>query len=407
MSDKWQKVRLAVQANNKTTQLKFNFYSANIAFGNFIATDGSCEYDGLCDFESDTCTWTVENEAPAFSWKRGSNKNNDYLPKYDHTTQTENGNFIYTLSDDSQTFGSSVLKSIVHEESFGIHCLQFWYFKPDNTRDSINVWLNNAKNSSDRKHIWSSSMQEIDTLREWQHAQVSIGATKSYQITIQALRNKNGNESSSTAIDDIALKSGECYSMASCDFNDDLCGYSIHPGSMTLFHGTGRVNNITQMPENYTHPKDTLQKNGFYIYSDFSNITDTTPNIMSSEMLLSANQACLKFDYLIISKTNETENNPELRIVIKTNLIDSQPIPIFIRKQSTLKWKQEVLDIAGQENPFQIYFIMLGFKAGSIIAVDNIYYSSNKCTNESISNPTLIKNVSCNFEEDFCGYSDN
>ncbi|RWS26663.1 MAM and LDL-receptor class A domain-containing protein 2-like protein, partial [Leptotrombidium deliense] len=394
-SDKWQKVRLTVNTNSKKTQLKFNAFDSNVAFADVTATAGKCEYEGLCDFESDMCSWTQSQKLQSFYWKRGTNGNKK--PNFDHTTLTNSGNFMYTVSDKSTTQGTAVLKSKIYDQSFGIHCLQFWYFKSENTGDEINVWLQDATNSSSRKQIWKSSVQEVYKLNQWQSAQMTIGATKPFQIGIEAVKVQ-----SSIAIDDINLKPGECHSIASCDFNDDNCAFIIDASNTTLLHGIGRVKNISTMPENYKPPTDYLSENGFYIYSDFSNINQKTVNALTSEVLLPAKEACISFYYFIYGKENTT--NSELRVLIQPLINDATAIPIFSNKQYHNGWKEIIQDIVGQENAFKIIFEMIGEKNGSIIAIDSIRYSTEKCSNNPSNLPRLIEKASCNFENGFCDY---
>ncbi|RWS22115.1 Apical endosomal glycoprotein-like protein, partial [Leptotrombidium deliense] len=400
-SDKWQKVRLTLNTNNRTTQLKFNVFKSDVAFADFSAIRGKCVYEELCDFESDTCSWTQPKESKAFKWKRGTNSGKDSLPTFDHTTRTKDGHFMYTEVDGVSTPESAALKSKVFDESFGVHCLQFWYYKSDNSRDEIDVWLEDADNTTNRKQLWLSSIQDTHTSNQWQLAQATIGATKSFQISIESSKRKTGAYTSSIAIDDVRVKPGECHSISSCDFNDDTCGFTIDASNTTLLHGIGRVQNIHTMPKNYKPPTD-IKKNGLYVYSDFSNITEKTVNVLISEVLPPVKEACISFYYFIHGEEKATD--AELRVLLQSTIAGAAALPIFSNEVAINDWRELVQDIVGQEHLFKIYFEMIGTKRGTIIAIDGIKYSSTKCSNTASNLPKLIEKASCNFEDGFCNY---
>ena len=81
-------------------QLKFAIYTGSgaIALDDFSALNGPCPISSVCDFESGTCGWTLQNPTGgqyAFNLTQAANANWPGISdKLDHTTESEQGHFL-------------------------------------------------------------------------------------------------------------------------------------------------------------------------------------------------------------------------------------------------------------------------------------------------------------------------
>ncbi|RWS17354.1 hypothetical protein B4U79_11636 [Dinothrombium tinctorium] len=405
-SDTWRKLRLTIEAKKFEFRLLFVAHSLFVALDEIQIESESCPYEGFCDFEGGSCSWRLPEDETLqdYYWNlRDFSESENNLVNYDHTTNTNHGKYLYTTTPSSISETQLArIESPIHDQSFGVHCLSFWYFRPDKRRDSISVFIQDAYNISNRKRVWSTFTKQTDRIEHWQYTQINVGSLKPFKIVFES--SKHTTENSNIAIDDVQLKAGECSSITTkCSFNQNTCDFTIDSSNETLLHGYGRINDASSIP-GFTPPVDAENPFGKYIYSDFSSIKTRTKNKMISALMKPTDLSCLRFLYFM-NGTNKGKNS-ELYVKLM-NINEEASMELWSIKVYENGWQNVSLDIAGQQKAFKIIFEMVGFNSGSFIALDEVEYSLGKCSaNQTTSNISkLIEDFSCNFEKDFCKWT--
>ncbi len=60
----------------------------------------------------------------------------------------------------------------------------------------------------------------------WQMAQATLKFTSSFQIVFEAIGNSDAEENSQIWLDDIEISYKPCQPVATCDFEDGICGFN-------------------------------------------------------------------------------------------------------------------------------------------------------------------------------------
>ncbi|RWS21986.1 Apical endosomal glycoprotein-like protein, partial [Leptotrombidium deliense] len=350
--------------------------------------------------------------AQKFYWNQGNAQNSAegglfYLPAVDHSTSTKGGQYMYTYNEEIG-IGLTKLLSPIHDLSFGVHCLSFWYYRPNANCDEISVWIEDVTNKNVRKQLWTTLLIDNDNVKQWQFVQTTVAATNYFRISLEAKRKMHGKISNSVAVDDIRLRRGECRTIASCNFNDDLCGFIADTSNVTLRHGFGRVKNVENMNNNdetkYIPPTDSSDEKGLIVYSDFSDIKQETTNILLSDVLKPSKQSCLRFAYFLNGRKRSEISKFKLNLIAIGS--SKSASTIFTDNQYSSEWKNKSIPISHPDSSFRFAFEMTGYAAGSIVALDNVKYTEGNC--DEVKPPeesAIIKEQSCDFEDGFCSWS--
>ncbi|RWS22263.1 MAM and LDL-receptor class A domain-containing protein 1-like protein, partial [Leptotrombidium deliense] len=359
----------------------------------------------------DMCSWKPgENNTNNLRWLRDNRGHlesyDSYLPELDHSTSTKNGKYIFTYSENYAT-GTTSIKSPVHDISFGVHCLSLWYYRPQGNRDELIIYIEDATNATIRKQLWTSALADTDNVEHWQFIQTTVAASNSFRISLEANRKQRSQAATTIAVDDISLQRGECHTITSCDFNDDLCGFIVDASNVTLRHGFGRVTNVEKMNNamsKYVPPTDSSNSDGLFIYSDFSDIKQQTRNILLSEPLKASKQSCLKFTYYLNGDKNDQKATLLVNVLAIGNSKGSKTM--FADSEYSSEWKNKSISINHADSAFRIAFEMSAPVAGSIVAIDNVKYIEGNC--DDVLPPKsseLIKELSCDFENGLCSWT--
>ncbi|KAG8443235.1 hypothetical protein GDO86_011877, partial [Hymenochirus boettgeri] len=86
-----------------------------------------------CDFETDSCGWYEKKNADSFDWIRKSKvtvlpEYEHQAPRYDHTTNTSEGHFMFILKKENTFSQMAELRSPEFSQSGSGCTLTFWYY---------------------------------------------------------------------------------------------------------------------------------------------------------------------------------------------------------------------------------------------------------------------------------------
>ncbi|XP_038056108.1 uncharacterized protein LOC119728108 [Patiria miniata] len=158
-----------------------------------------------CTFE-DLSTCSLGVDPARVTWMIGDHMTDPggQGPPADHTWGTEEGNYVYTKSED-KVKGTSLepkLTSANFELSTGEGVLSFYFFLWGSSGNALKVHAD-CSDSDDMSLIgeFNLSTGSMDT---WARAEALISCNGSFKIIFQAIHNANG---SFIAVDDIALSS--------------------------------------------------------------------------------------------------------------------------------------------------------------------------------------------------------
>ncbi|KAM7297129.1 MAM and LDL-receptor class A domain-containing protein 1 [Ixodes scapularis] len=242
--DRWFTVRRTLDMKSKFNQIKVQIGSneerpSEMAFGPMEFTSGACQVVtdtlGWCDFEYDTCGWTLSD--PSSGWRRQSNGE-----KFVHS-HTRSGppdsNYFLELQRGRATNDSTVTSPWFRGRSEP-YCLRFWYRRDNLSLGKIVVELDSAGGGQPvvmweqppyPKNDWMLALVPIAHLEEFKVVfRVTVGAGKGYPL-------------SSFGIDDVQLDPEPCRPLFECDFEEDFCGYvnDFTRRGVQWLVGTGRV----------------------------------------------------------------------------------------------------------------------------------------------------------------------
>ena len=116
-------------------------------------------------------------------------------------------------------------------------------------------------------------------------------------------------------MDDISLRLGVCPQPITCDFNEDMCGfthnfvYNGSPDMWTWDHGYGRVEYGSQLNFIYPPIDQTAPSDGMFLYTDFTSLRTfySFKNMrIDSEYVSATTASCLTFSYLAMDTTSNS-----------------------------------------------------------------------------------------------------
>ena len=204
----------------KCTAEKDKLMLVNLAIDDVLVLGEPCDSFGSCTFEErHTCMWqnVYDDESRSdFDWQLGSHKSDlsdETGPSFDHTLGTPHGVYLYAEASSPVMAGyRAVLESPLFQAtpSHGL-CMHFWYHMYGRDMGSLNLYINVLSSSSppqaSASPIWS---QHGDKGDHWLNAQVSVKSSKSFRLSLEAVR--GADYRSDIAIDDIDFIERECVS---------------------------------------------------------------------------------------------------------------------------------------------------------------------------------------------------
>ncbi|NWX38022.1 AEGP protein, partial [Notiomystis cincta] len=266
-------------------------FLGDVGLDDLTQTAGPCWAELSCSFEVQSCGLEASGKG---TWQRQSNSTGTTAgPAADHTTGTAAGHYMVVNMDRvSLPAGhTAALTSQPYQPSVSTQCLAFWYQLSTGTPGSLRVFV---EQSRVRKKVLSMSTMEGSN---WHRSHVTIQPDGDWQVVFEAVG--AGGDHGYIALDDLHVSDGACPEPASCDFEQDTCGWSSHSDSHLHSFAWGWKSGITLAKYPSPEQDHTLgTRNGHYMYFDTSVLGPRgTSALLESPPLPAATDSCLLFWY--------------------------------------------------------------------------------------------------------------
>ncbi|XP_022097778.1 MAM and LDL-receptor class A domain-containing protein 1-like isoform X1 [Acanthaster planci] len=373
-------------------------YNGDIAVDDLMLTTGACNRPGFCDFELDTCGWSQDTVNDDWDWLRrnGATPSVDTGPGVDHTTNSDNGFYIYfEASVSSLAQGDNAILVSQHMPASNQSCLSFWYHMYGSTIGDLNVYTKD--NNLVQTQIWSKSGNQGNV---WLHGQAVLTSAVEYQVLFEAIY--TSGYKGDIALDDVDIESTACVGIATpappttplpthapsaydCDFEVSLCSWTQETSDdfdWTRLQGsTASVNTGPQ----FDHT--TLSVYGWYIYIEASSqVNGDRAQLVSTSMVSGSVGKCVSFWYHMygpsINALNIYRRENGQDVLEWTRLGDQGPV-----------WNYGQVFMDGS---FTVVFEgVVGQSYEGDTSLDDIVVYNGQC-------PSLVL---CDFEHGMCGYA--
>jgi hypothetical protein len=394
--------------------IKFSF-RGEIAIDDIISTKGYCLTTQICDFESnDLCGYRNDLSADFF-WSREQGTE-DFV---DHSYGTSIGHFMRADTRSNATMNSKarLLSPVYSTQTL---CAQFWYLMHGYSQLSLKTYSFGAFSLNSFFRFRGSNGNQ------WAFGQATVTHPYAFQLAFET--SKSSIDSNGyTLLDDIEVKFKTCSNQASCNFEDDFCGFSsLKEGSdfeWLILDGQFGINqNIWLVPQ---FDNTIGSQFGRFIYLDGLRSAGQKTKIQSELLVASSSLKCLQF-YVFMKRNGGILN------VYRINKLSSQSESLYTENGNldNLWYEREIqLDVLtsqGDSNIQDIAYTLIfeGITQNSegALAIDDIkLYNGNcsgtqvlptifDCKNGQIVNSTVVcdfkEDCSNGFDEKYCGTCD-
>ncbi|NXI34118.1 AEGP protein, partial [Galbula dea] len=369
-------------------------FLGDMALDDLALTVGSCGAKPSCSFEADACGLVASGE---HTWLRQSNGTGTTAgPAADHTTGTAAGHYmVVSTGRDSLPAGHAVaLTSQPYQPSAPSQCLAFWYQMSAGTPGSLRVFV---EQSRVRRQVMDMSAMEGNT---WHRGHVNIQLDGDWQVIFEAVG--AAGDHGYIALDDLHISDRACPEPASCDFEQDVCGWSS-PSAPHL-HGFAWGWKSGVPLAKYPGPEQdhTLgTKNGHYMHFDTSvlGLGGTTARL-ESQHLPAAAESCLRFWYNM--DIPQHLSCGELRVLLHSAA--GQRTVWSVPGHQSWGWQGSVVPVQSSSE-FQIIFEITTqrWPMEGTVALDDIMYSTGGGCRSSQEGPVEDKFSSSSVAEAVLG----
>uniref|UniRef100_A0A8D0G040 MAM domain containing 4 n=1 Tax=Strix occidentalis caurina TaxID=311401 RepID=A0A8D0G040_STROC len=191
-------------------------FLGDVALDDLALTAGPCGAELSCSFEAGGCGLAASRQ---HSWLRQSNGTGTAAgPAADHTVGTAAGHYmVVSTGRDSLPAGHvAALTSQPYQPSAPTQCLAFWYQLSAGTPGE-----HHDTPCGVRRKVMGVSAMEGDV---WHRGHVTVRPDGDWQAIFEAVG--AGGNHGYIALDDLHVSDGACPEPASCDFEQDTCGWS-------------------------------------------------------------------------------------------------------------------------------------------------------------------------------------
>ena len=134
-----------------------------------------------CDFDADICGW-VQDKNDQFDWTR--DRNGTYSaqtgPRYDHTTNSPYGYYIYIESSQPRRQGDLArISTPQYGAAAGSMCLTFWYHMYGQNTGSLTVFV---QDTAGKHQVWQRNGNQVNL---WLYTMVTLTPSGAYKVRIQ------------------------------------------------------------------------------------------------------------------------------------------------------------------------------------------------------------------------------
>ncbi|NWH34041.1 AEGP protein, partial [Chloropsis hardwickii] len=266
-------------------------FLGDVGLDDIMQTAGPCGAELSCSFEVEGCGLAASRKG---TWQRQSNGTGTTAgPVADHTTGTAAGHYmVVNTGRVSLPAGhTAALTSQPYQPSVSAQCLAFWYQLSAGTPGSLKVFV---EQSRVRRKVLSMSTMEGSN---WHRSHVTIQPDGDWQVVFEAVG--AGGDHGYIALDDLHVSEGACPKPASCDFEQDTCGWSSPSDPRLHSFAWGWKSGITLAKYPGPEQDHTLgTRNGHYMHFDTSVLgARGTSALLESPPLPAATDSCLRFWY--------------------------------------------------------------------------------------------------------------
>ncbi|NWI90946.1 AEGP protein, partial [Pitta sordida] len=357
-------------------------FLGDVGLDDVALTAGPCGAELSCSFEAEGCGLAASGRG---TWQRQSNVTGTAAgPAADHTTGTAAGHYmVVSTGRGSLPAGhTAVLTSQPYQPSVPIQCLAFWYQLSAGTPGSLGVFV---KQSGTQRKVLSVSTMEGSG---WNHGHVTVQPDGDWQVVFEAVG--AGADHGYIALDDLHVSDGACPKPASCDFEQDMCGWSspLDPRLHGFAWGWKSGMPLAKYPgPEQDHTLGT--RNGHYVHFDTSVLgAGGTSALLESHPLPAATESCLRFWYHM--DIPEHLSSGELRVTLQSTT--GQRTLWSVAGHHTRGWQSCVVPVQSPSG-FQIIFeITTGrWPMEGTVALDDIVYSAGMSCQSSMQEPVEEK----------------
>ncbi|NXN15222.1 AEGP protein, partial [Indicator maculatus] len=344
-------------------------FLGDMALDDLVLTEGPCRAKPSCSFEVDTCGLVASGQ---HTWLRQSNSTGSIAgPAADHGTGTATGHYmVVSTGRASLPAGHTVaLKSQLYQPSAPIQCLTFWHQLSTETPGSLGVFV---EQSGERRKVMTVSTMKGST---WHRSHITIQPDGDWQVTFEAMG--AGGAHGYIALDDLHVSDGACPEPASCDFEQDMCGWSspLDPQMHSFAWGWKSAVPLAKYPgPEQDHTLGT--KNGHYVHFHTSVLgPGGTTARLESQHLSAAADSCLRFWYHM--DIPEHLSCGELRVMLRSTA--GQRMVWSVAGHQSQGWQSSVVPVQSPSE-FKIIFEMTTWRwpMEGTVALDDIMYSARE-----------------------------
>ncbi|XP_050836867.1 apical endosomal glycoprotein isoform X2 [Serinus canaria] len=272
-------------------EVLYDGFLGDVGLDDITQTAGPCGTKLSCSFEVEDCGLAASGKG---TWQRQSNGTGSTVgPVADHTTGTAAGHYmVVNTGRVSLPAGhTAALTSQPYQPSVSAQCLAFWYQLSAGTPGSLRVFV---EQSRVRRKVLSVSTMEGSN---WHRSHVTVQPNGDWQVVFEAVG--AGGDHGYIALDDLHVSEGACPKPASCDFEQDTCGWSSPLDSRLHSFAWGWKSGITLAKYPGPEQDHTLgTRNGHYMHFDTSVLgARGTSALLEGPPLPTATDSCLRFWY--------------------------------------------------------------------------------------------------------------
>ncbi|NXS63030.1 AEGP protein, partial [Brachypteracias leptosomus] len=357
-------------------------FLGDVALDDLAVTAGACGAEPSCSFEADSCGLAASGRR---GWLRQSNGTGTVAgPLADHTTGTATGHYmvVSTGRGSLPTGQVAALTSKPYQATASTQCLAFWYQLSTRTPGSLGVFVEQI---GVRRKVLSVSSMEGSA---WHRGHVTIQPDGDWQLIFEVVG--AGGDHGYIALDDLHVSDGACPEPASCDFEQDMCGWSSlsDPRLQTFAWGWKSGVPLAKYPgPEQDHTLGT--RNGHYVHFDTSVLgRGGSTARLESQHLPAATDTCLRFWYHM--DIPEHLSCGELRVMLQS--AGGQRTVWSVAGHRSRGWQGAVVPVQSPSE-FQIIFEISTrrWPMEGTVALDDIVYSSTGGCHASQEVPAEVK----------------
>ncbi|KAM6117416.1 apical endosomal glycoprotein [Phoenicopterus ruber ruber] len=360
-------------------------FLGDVALDDLALTAGPCAAELSCSFEVNACGLVASGQ---HTWLRQSNGTGTTSgPPADHTTGTAAGHYmVVSTGRGSLPAGrTAALTSQHYQSSAPAQCLAFWYQLSAGTPGSLGVFV---EQSGVQRKVMDLSAMEGDA---WHRGLVTVRPDGDWQAIFEVVG--AASDHGYIALDDLNLSDGACPEPASCDFEQDMCGWSSPSDPRLHSFAWGWKSGIPLAKYPGPEQDHTLgTRNGHYVHFDTSVLgPGGTTARLESEHLPAAANSCLRFWYHM--DIPEHLSCGELRVMLHSAA--GQRTVWSVAGHRSQGWQGGVVPVQSP-GEFQIIFEITTrrWPMEGTVALDDIVYSAAGGCHSSPEGPVEEKSSS-------------